>query len=60
MNDMGHASRTLGIDIIRNRSRHLILLSQRDYQERLLKKYGMIYAKAVMTPLAAHYKLSST
>lgn len=60
MKDMGHASRIPGIDITRNRNRNYILLTQRDYLTRVLQKFGTIDAKAVLTPLTAHFKLSTS
>lgn len=52
MNDMGHASRIIGIDIPRDRNQSHIFLSQRNYLEKVLTKYGMATTKSVLTPLA--------
>lgn len=59
MKDMGHAGRILGIDILRERNINQIFLSHQNYLEKVLVKYVIIVAKAVLTPLAAHFRLSS-
>ena len=59
MKDMGSASKILGIEVIRDRERGTLFLAQRDYVKKMLRKFGMIDAKLVSTPLASHFKLSS-
>ncbi|XP_062075380.1 secreted RxLR effector protein 161-like [Humulus lupulus] len=58
MKDLGEAKRILGIDIKRPKL-NVITLSQRDYLEKLLCKFGMNNCKEVSTPLAQHFKLST-
>ena len=57
MKDLGCAKKILGIDIVRNRP-HSIFLSQKDYLEKVLIKFGMMQSKSVSTPIAHHFKLS--
>ena len=59
MKDMGGASKILGIEVIRDRTRGTLFLSQRDYVKKVLRKFGMFDAKTVTTPLASHFKLSN-
>src|SRR5690606_11237198 len=50
MKDMGKASKIFGIDIIRDREKGTLILSQGKYMEKVLRTFGMLYAKAVVTP----------
>ena len=59
MKDLGAANRILGMEIHRNRSSRKLWLSQRDYVEKVLDKFGMRNSKPLSTPLANHFKLSS-
>ena len=59
MKDMGAASRILGIDISRNRSKGTLELSQSGYLNRVLDRFHMSEAKGVSTPMGAHFKLAS-
>uniref|UniRef100_A0A1J3IYK5 Retrovirus-related Pol polyprotein from transposon TNT 1-94 n=1 Tax=Noccaea caerulescens TaxID=107243 RepID=A0A1J3IYK5_NOCCA len=59
MKDMGKASRILGMDIIRDRERGTLQLSQESYIEKVLKTFGMTEAKPTTTPLATHFRLKS-
>lgn len=59
MKDMVHARRILGVDILINRNQGHIFLSQSNYLEKVLAKYGMAIARSFLTPLAAPYRLSS-
>ena len=58
MKDLGCARRILGIEIKRPDS-NTITLSQSDYIQKLLLKYGMSNCKGVSTPLSQHFKLSN-
>ncbi|KZV43791.1 hypothetical protein F511_41481 [Dorcoceras hygrometricum] len=60
MKDLGEARVILGMEIRRNRQKREVYLSQSDYIEKILGKFGMLDAKAVTTPLAAHFKLTVT
>lgn len=57
MKDLGQASRILGMDIIRDREKGTLVLSQQRYLEKVLKTFGMYEAKPVVTPTASHFKL---
>ena len=54
MKDMGETSVILGVKIIRKRDR--ILLSQKQYTEKLLKKFGYYDFKSVSTPYDVNSK----
>lgn len=60
MKDLGAAKRILGIDIIRDRSKGILQLSQQGYLEKVLRNFEMDQAKPVLTPMGTHFKLSST
>lgn len=59
MKDLGNAKRILGIDIKRS-DPSTITLTQSNYLQKLLSKYGMENCKGVSTPLSQHLKLSTT
>lgn len=59
MKDLGTAKKILGIEIHRDRRMGKLWLSQKKYIEKVLQRFGMLEAKPVATPLAAHFKLSS-
>lgn len=59
MKDLGVAKRILGMDIIRNRHKREIRLSQEKYILKVLQKFNMSNAKSVATPLANYFLLSS-
>ena len=58
MKDLGEAKRILGMDIMRNREKGTLWLSQADYVEKVLKRFNMINVKPAATPIAQHFKLS--
>lgn len=58
MKDMGNARRILGIDIIRNRDKGTLKLSQEKYSTKMLSRFNMLNCKGVSVPLAKHFKLS--
>lgn len=60
MKDLGDANFVLGIQISRDRSRGILGLSQRNYIERVLKRYGMHDCKPLETPVAKGDKFSLT
>ncbi|KAL1223418.1 Retrovirus-related Pol polyprotein from transposon TNT 1-94 [Cardamine amara subsp. amara] len=59
MKDLGAASRILGMDISRDRSKGVLKLSQQAYLEKVLRKFSMDQSKPVQTPMGCHFKLSS-
>ena len=52
MKDLGEASYILGIKIYRDRSRHLIGLSQSTYIDKVLKRFKMESSKKGSLPMA--------
>ena len=58
MKDLGEASFVLGIQIHRDRSRGILGLSQKNYIETVLKRYGMLDSKPGDTPVAKGDKFS--
>lgn len=53
MKDLGATRRILGMDIIRDKSRQTLTLSQNDYLTKVLKTFGMSECRAVSTPLGS-------
>lgn len=60
MKDLGAAKRILGMDINRNRTLKKLYLSQKTFLEKVLERFFIHTSKPVTTPLAQHFKLSST
>ena len=60
MKDLGEAAYILGIKIYRDRSRHLIGLSQSTYLDKVLKKFKMEQSKKGCLPMIQDVKLSQT
>ena len=58
MKDLGPAKKILGIEIVRDRKKKVLKLSQEVYVRKLLKKFGMDQAKSVATPMSSQFKLS--
>ena len=58
MKELGAAKRILGIDVIRDRKKDNLALTQSLYIKKVLKAYGMLDSKMVSTPIPAHYKLN--
>ena len=57
MKDMGEASYVLGIEIIRNRQLKTLGLSQMNYIERVLRRFGMENCKRGEAPISKGDKL---
>jgi len=55
MKDLGAAKKILRIEIHINRQEGKLFLSQKNYIEKMLEKFGMLDAKPVKTLLAAHF-----
>ena len=60
MKDMGEASFVLGIEIIRDRSRCLLGLSQKTYIEKMLKRYNMQDCSKGEAPVSKGDKLNKS
>ncbi|KAG8472437.1 hypothetical protein CXB51_035357 [Gossypium anomalum] len=60
MKDLGPANKILGMEILRDTKTSKLYLSQKGYIEKLLCRFNMRSAKPVSTPLATHFRLSST
>lgn len=59
MKDLGAASRILGMNIIRDRKKGTLKLTQSKYIGHILKTFGMEYSKPVVTPSNAQFKLKT-
>ncbi|RVW44318.1 Retrovirus-related Pol polyprotein from transposon TNT 1-94 [Vitis vinifera] len=59
MKDLGTAKKILGMEIHRDQKVGKLYLSQKNYIEKVLERFGMQGLKPVSTPLVAHFKLSS-
>ena len=57
MTDLGPAHWILGMEITRDRARRTISLSQRQYIQDILEKFGQANARPISTPMAANSKL---
>jgi ATP-binding cassette subfamily B (MDR/TAP) protein 1 len=60
MKDLGAAKKILGMEITRDIKSGLLFLSQHDYINKLLHRFNMPDAKKATTPIATHFKMSST
>ena len=58
MKDLGNAQRILGMEIQRDRKQRVLRLTQTQYIEKVLSRFGMENAKPVATPLGSQFKLS--
>ncbi|KAJ9541592.1 hypothetical protein OSB04_028098 [Centaurea solstitialis] len=58
MKDLGDASFVLGIQILRDRSRGILRLSQRSYIDKVFDRFGMLDSKSGDTPIAKGDKFS--
>jgi hypothetical protein len=52
VNDLGEAAYMLGIKIYRDRSRHLLALSQSTYLDKVMKRFRMEQSKRVFLPFS--------
>ena len=59
MKDLGPAKQILGMKIVHDRKREKLWLSKERYIEKILERFNMSKAKAVVSPLTGHFKLSS-
>ena len=60
MKDLGAAKKILGMEIMRDIVAGRLSLSHKGYTEKVLRRFNMLNVKPVTTPLAAHFRLSST
>uniref|UniRef100_A0A3Q7G312 Reverse transcriptase Ty1/copia-type domain-containing protein n=1 Tax=Solanum lycopersicum TaxID=4081 RepID=A0A3Q7G312_SOLLC len=59
MKDLGAAQKILGMEIIRERERRKLFLSQRSYIQKVLARFGMSSSKPIDTPSAANIHLTA-
>lgn len=57
--DLGTTKRIIGMEIERDISNRLLHVKQSNYIEKLLKRFNMLDAKGMLTPIVGHFKLSS-
>ncbi|GAA0155215.1 hypothetical protein LIER_12992 [Lithospermum erythrorhizon] len=55
MKDLGETKQILGMRIIRDRNS--LRLTQEEYLKKVIKRFNMLDAKPVSTPIAAHFQL---
>ncbi|KAH9782808.1 Integrase catalytic domain-containing protein [Citrus sinensis] len=61
MKDLGDAQRILGMEIHRDKKNGSVWLTQKSYLKKVLERFGIDdKTKPVCTPLAPHFKLSSS
>jgi hypothetical protein len=60
LKDLSAAKKILGMEISRDRKSSLLFLSQHGYIQKVLHHFNMHDTKPVSTPIAPHYKLSSS
>jgi hypothetical protein len=60
MKDLGATKKILGMEITRDRKSGLLFLSQHGYIQKVLRHFNMHDSKPVSTPIAPHFKLSSS
>ena len=59
MKDLGDANHILGMRIIKDRTKRILYLSQKDYISKVLQCFNMEGGKAISTPLPPYVKLSA-
>lgn len=60
MKDLGTAKKILGMEIRRDRDAKRLWLSQASYVNKVLERFSMENVKPVSTPLAKHFRLSTS
>ena len=58
MKNLGEAKKIIRMEIMRDRSKGVLYLSQRKYIEKFVQRFSMGDAKGVSNPLASHFKFS--
>ena len=59
MKDLGDVKKILGMEIYRDRTQKRLFLSQKDYIQKILVRFGMADSKPISTPLSEKEKLSA-
>ena len=59
MKDLGLAKQILGMDIIRDRTKNVLWLSQEKYVTKILERFNMSYAKPIGSTLPTNCKLNA-
>ena len=59
MKELGPATRILGMEISRDRTRGVLALSQEGYVNKIVELFGQKESRSVNTPIGAHFKLKS-
>lgn len=54
----GAGSKILCMQIIRDRTKGTLVIAHRDYIAKVMKRFNMNQSKAVLTPMAQHFRLS--
>jgi hypothetical protein len=60
MKDLGAAKKIIGMEICKDRYAKKLWLSQTGYVKKVLERFSMENAKPVSTPLANHFRLSTS
>lgn len=60
MKDLGKAKKILGMKMYKDKINEMLTISQKEYIEKMLQRFGLEKAKPISTPLAAHFKFSSS
>ncbi|GJX84687.1 retrotransposon protein, putative, ty1-copia subclass [Tanacetum coccineum] len=58
MKELGEAKKILGIEIVKDRSRKILRVSQSGYVSKILNNFRIDNGKSVQMPLGGHFKLS--
>ncbi|GJU80579.1 retrotransposon protein, putative, ty1-copia subclass [Tanacetum coccineum] len=58
MKELGEAKKILGMEIVRDRSRKILRVSQSGYVSKILNNFRIDNGKSVKMPLCGHFKLS--
>ncbi|GJT59713.1 retrotransposon protein, putative, ty1-copia subclass [Tanacetum coccineum] len=58
MKELGEAKKILGMEIVRDRSRKILRVSQSRYVSKILNNFRIDNGKSVQMPLGGHFKLS--
>nr|GEU79183.1 retrovirus-related Pol polyprotein from transposon TNT 1-94 [Tanacetum cinerariifolium] len=58
MKDLGEAKKILGMEIVKNRSRKILRVSQSGYVSKILNNFRIDNVKSVQIPLGGNFKLS--
>ncbi|XP_075474543.1 secreted RxLR effector protein 161-like [Primulina tabacum] len=59
MKELGKASKILGMEICKDREKGLLHITQQGYISKVLSRFNMLNSKPVITPIGAHFKLST-